>query len=197
MRTRSFGLATLLLAIMAIGVICAVLAWAEDPPAATGGTVTGILTAKGTNWIEVKADGASNPERYFAFWRGGNPDQGGGPDPVMVKTISKLVVPNRVKVTWKMDERRRIVSVETLAPPTKEGTLTGAVVAKGETWVDVKTPDGAVQRFWPRWLGGMPAAGGGFDKDMIRAIAGIPIGATVKITWKYDERLRALGIERV
>ena len=188
-------LAKLLLAVMAISVICAIVAWADD--AATGGTVNGILTAKGTNWIEVKADGASNPERYLAFWNGGNPDQGGGPDPTMVQTIRKLVVPNRVKVTWKLQEHRRIVSVEMLVPPTKEGTLTGVVVAKGETWIDVKAPDGTVRRLWPRWTGGMPAAGGGLDKDIIRAIANMPVGATVKIAWKYDERLRVLKIEIV
>src|SRR5262245_41673530 len=51
------------------------------------GTVTGMVTAKGDNWIEVKADGEEKARRYVPHWRGGLPKDGGGPDKDMVAKI--------------------------------------------------------------------------------------------------------------
>lgn len=156
---------------------------------AQSGTVTGILAAKGENWIEVKADEAAESVKYTPFWRGG---ADGGWDKAMLETIKKLVVPNRVKLQWQMQERPRIVSVQMLVPEEKSGTITGVVTAKGERWIDVKPEDGGPVRFWPRWIGN---ASGGFDKDILSIFAGLKIGDSVSVTWKYDERMRALQVQ--
>ena len=170
---------------------------AEDQPAEApaGGTVLGILTAKGESWIEVKADGAAEADRYLPFWRGGAPKDGGGFDKDMLKTIAGLRVPGRVELVWKMEEHRRIVTVKALEPQTKEGTVQGTVAAKGETWIEGKPADGPAERYTPRWTGGMPKDGGGRDKAMLEAIAKLKVGDKVTLKWMFDERKRVVAIE--
>jgi hypothetical protein len=86
----------------------------KDEPATKSGTVVGVLTAKGDNWIEVKADGEEKGRRYVPNWVGGAPAQGGGPDKEMLKVIKDLKVNSRVRVEWKFEERPRVVKVEVL-----------------------------------------------------------------------------------
>jgi hypothetical protein len=81
------------------------------------GTVTGVLSAKGENWIEVKADGEEKARRYVPHWRGGAPAAGGGPDKAMVAEIQKLVVNSRLKIEWEFEERARVVKIEVLKKP--------------------------------------------------------------------------------
>src|SRR5207253_529197 len=78
------------------------------------GTVVGALTDKGPNWIEVKADGEEKARRYVPNWVGGTPQQGGGPDKEVVKTIKDLKPGSRVRVEWKFEERPRVIKVEVL-----------------------------------------------------------------------------------
>ncbi|HEX2951997.1 MAG TPA: hypothetical protein VHV83_20885 [Armatimonadota bacterium] len=182
---------------MLLLVLVGAIAWcAEEPAAPTSGTVTGILVAKGENWIAVKADGEKEAVRYMPFWRGGAPNEGGSLDKTMLETIKKLVVPNRVKVVWQLQEHRRIVSVEMQVPTEKSGTITGVVVAKEANWIDVKTDgnDGVVQRYMPRWIGGAPNQGGGFDKTVLQAIAERKVGDHVQLSWTFDERLRVVQL---
>lgn len=163
----------------------AVAARAEEP---RGGAVTGLLVAKGEAWVEVRADGAKEAVRYSPRWLEG------GLDPAMVATIKKLVVPNRVKLTWQFEERPRVLTVEVVKPEKTEGSVSGTVTAKGETWIDIKSEAGVVERYTPRWIGGNPQDGGGFDRAMLAAIKATAVGAKVKVDWKYDERLRVLAI---
>lgn len=174
-------------------------AFAAGTAAPAGGTVTGILTAKGADWVEVKADGAPAAVRYLPYWRGGLPQDGGGFDKDMLAVIKGLVVSNRVTLEWAMQEHRRIVSVRMVVPAVREGALDGTVVAKGREWIDVKAggKDGVVERYLPRWIGGMPKAGGGFDAAMLKAIAACAVGAQVHLAWRYDERKRVVELAPV
>ncbi len=155
-----------------------------------GGNVTGILTNKGSEWIEVKAEGESESVRYMPYWRNG------GLDREMLGTIKKLVTTNLVKVEWRTQEnRRRIVSVEMIVPSTRQGNVTGKVVALSEKWIDLK-PDGGgyTERYMPKWIGGAPDKGGGLEKDMVRRIREQKVGDKIVIQWIYDERKRVVGI---
>ena len=78
------------------------------------GTVTGVVTAKGDNWIEVKADGEEKARRYVPHWKGGQPKDGGGPDKEMVAQIKKIELKERVRLEWEFEERARVVKVEVL-----------------------------------------------------------------------------------
>jgi acetyl esterase/lipase len=80
------------------------------------GTVTGVVTAKGENWIEVKADGEEKARRYVPHWRGGAPAQGGGPDKEMVARIKEVPVKSRVRLEWVFEERPRVETIEVLKP---------------------------------------------------------------------------------
>src|SRR5438093_13598514 len=75
------------------------------------GTVTGIVTAKGDNWIEVKADGEEKARRYVPHWRG---DAGGGPDKEVVAKIKETPVKARVRLEWVFNERPRVEKIEVL-----------------------------------------------------------------------------------
>jgi hypothetical protein len=92
---------------------------AEDPKKKDAdegkkGTVTGIVTAKGDNWIEVKADGEEKPRRYMANWKGGLPKDGGGPDKDVVAKIKETPVKARVRIEWSFHERPRVEKIEVL-----------------------------------------------------------------------------------
>jgi hypothetical protein len=78
------------------------------------GTVTGVVMAKGENWIEVKADGEEKARRYVPHWRGGNPDKGGGPDKEMMAKIKEVPLKARVRLEWSFEERPRVEKIEVL-----------------------------------------------------------------------------------
>jgi hypothetical protein len=86
----------------------------ENKPETRKGEVTGVLVAKGDNWIEVKADGEEKARKYVPHWRGGNPDKGGGPDKAMVAEIRKVPLKSRVRVEWSFEERPRVEKIEVL-----------------------------------------------------------------------------------
>jgi hypothetical protein len=78
------------------------------------------------------------------------------------------------------------------------GTVTGAIAAKGETWIEVRA-DGQEEskRYIPRWIGGNPDQGGGFEKTMLKKIAAVKIGDHVKVSWLQEEHLRVTELEVV
>jgi len=165
------------------------------------GTVTGEVTAKGDNWIEVKGDGEEKARRYVPHWVGGNPSQGGGPDKKMVETIKGLKVGSRVRVEWEFEERPRVVKVEVLKAPEdkdepRKGTVAGTLTAKDKNWIEVKA-DGEekARRYTPYWRGGNPNQGGGLDKEMLKVFADLKVGSRVRLEWEFDERPRAVKVE--
>jgi hypothetical protein len=89
----------------------------KKQPDKKGGTVTGTVTAKDKNWIEVKADGEEKGRRYVPRWVGGMPAQGGGPDKKMLQAISEVKVGSRVKLEWEFEERARVVKIDVLKAP--------------------------------------------------------------------------------
>ncbi|MFN5327700.1 MAG: hypothetical protein ACOYNP_07080 [Gemmataceae bacterium] len=78
------------------------------------GEVTGVVVAKGDNWIEVKADGEEKARKYVPHWRGGNPAQGGGLDKKMIAELKKIPVKSRVRMDWTFEERPRVEKIEVL-----------------------------------------------------------------------------------
>ena len=76
------------------------------------------------------------------------------------------------------------------------GTVVGTLEKKGDNFIEVKA-DGEekARRYMPRWVGGAPAAGGGFDKKMLEEIAKLKVGSRVKIEWEFEERPRVVKIQ--
>jgi hypothetical protein len=81
------------------------------------GTVTGVVSAKGENWIEVKADGEEKGRKYVPHWKGGLPKDGGGPDKDVVAKIKDTPLKTRVRLEWVFEERPRVVKLEVLKKP--------------------------------------------------------------------------------
>ena len=81
------------------------------------GTLTGVVSARGPNWIEVTADGEEKARRYVPHWRGGLPKDGGGLDKEMVAKIQATPLKSRVRLEWEFAERPRVVKLEVLKKP--------------------------------------------------------------------------------
>lgn len=81
------------------------------------GTVAGVVTAKGKNWIEVRADGEEKGRRYVPRWIGGKPADGGGLDKKMLQTFADLKIGSRIRLEWEFEERPRAVKIELLKAP--------------------------------------------------------------------------------
>ena len=122
--------------------------------------------------------------------------------------VARFFVPRRNKLAvlevWQVNRGEEITVVWVLDGGKKwvrdiegRGTLVGQVTAKGERWIEVKPEGGKPQRFRPRWVGGSPAAGGGFDKKMLAAIRETALGTRVKLTWEMPEGKRVVAIEPV
>jgi hypothetical protein len=81
-------------------------------------------------------------------------------------------------------------------PAEKKGTVVGVVVEKGKISIKVQAFGEEKGRdYFPKWIGGMPAAGGGLDKKMLATFEKLKIGQKIHLVWEYDERFRAVTIE--
>lgn len=163
-----------------------------DEPEKKSGSVVGVLTAKGTAWIEVKADGEQKARRYVANWVGGAPQEGGGPDKKVVKLIEELTLGSRLRLEWKFDERPRIVKVEVLKNAAdkdtiKKGTVAGKLTAKDEKWIEVKADGEEKARRYFFHQGG--------TKELREAIKATAVGSRVRIDWLFIERPRVVKLE--
>jgi len=189
---RPNGQLALLVAFALVGVLCArPLGAADGEDGPKGGIVTGILTATGESWIAVKAEGERRMERYTPRL-----DDDGTYDHKMLDAFDKLITCNLVQVKWVEDEGRRVVALRTVPPGGKAGITLGTVVSKGASWIDVKPAKGGfAERYIPRWIGGLPKAGGGLDEDVVRLIKEAEEGDRVKIQWFYDVRKRLTRME--
>lgn len=78
----------------------------------------------------------------------------------------------------------------------RNGTVTGIVTAKGDTWIEVQA-DGEEKprRYVPHWRGGAPQDGGGLDKAMIAEIQKVPLQSRVELKWSFEERPRVEAIK--
>ena len=160
------------------------------------GTVTGIVSAKGENWIEVKADGEEKGRRYVPHWKGGLPKDGGGPDKDMVAKIKETPLNSRVKLDWEFEERARVVKIEVLKkpeekkdePPAKEkrtGTIAGVIQSMEEknnnVTITVLAPGEEKARsyfvqFDPKIKGPIP--------EVLKAVKAAKVGDKVAFDWE-------------
>jgi hypothetical protein len=194
-----------------VGVVLLGAAWAGGPLAPAqdkdakkekkSGTVTGVLTAKGPAYIEVKADGEEKARRYVPHWRGGKPNEGGGPDKNVLKTFEALKVGSRVRLEWEFDERPRVLRVEMLQRPSakegeqkgakeeeaKGGTVVGTLAAKEPNYIEIKADGEERARRYLYHRGGTP--------ELRRLIADTTVGSRVRVEWRFLEHLRVMNME--
>lgn len=92
----------------------------KDEKEGKKGKTVGMLTAKGENFIEVRADGEEKGRKYVPRWLGGAPAQGGGPDKAVLKVFRGLKIGSRIEVEWVFEERLRALKVQVLQAPEKK-----------------------------------------------------------------------------
>lgn len=84
--------------------------WLNHAAAADGeGSVTGVVTAKGKDFIKVRSEGDKEPKQYMPNWKGGND---GGLDKDMLEKIGGVPIGSVVKITFKQDEHLRVTALE-------------------------------------------------------------------------------------
>jgi hypothetical protein len=78
----------------------------------------------------------------------------------------------------------------------KKGKTIGTLVDKQEKFIEVKA-DGEEKgrRYVPRWIGGNPADGGGFDKATLKTFRELKVGSRVEVEWIFEERFRAVKVK--
>jgi hypothetical protein len=81
-------------------------------------------------------------------------------------------------------------------PKEKKGVVTGVVVSKTKNTIKVKAFGEEKEReYFPKWVGGVPAQGGGFDKKTLAAFEKLKVGEKVRLVWEFEERFRAVQVE--
>lgn len=77
----------------------------------------------------------------------------------------------------------------------KSGTIVGVIAAKGKDYLEVKA-DGEekARRYVPRWVGGAPKDGGGYDKETVKTIGELKVGTRIKLEWEFEERPRVVKV---
>jgi hypothetical protein len=155
------------------------------------GTVTGIVSAKGDNWIEVKADGEEKGRRYVPHWRGGAPADGGEPDKEMVAKIKDTPLKSRVRIEWEFEERARVIKIDVLKKPEgkepdkRSGTISGEIKSKKEQnhniVIEVLAPGEEKARsyfvqFDPKIKAPIP--------EVLKAVAAANVGDKVVFDWE-------------
>lgn len=171
---------------------------AQGAAAAKGGVVEGVITEKKETAIRIKEDNGTT-ETYTPRWIGG---ADGHLDAEMLTTIKRTPVGSRVKVLWKLDEHRRLVSLTVIEeakkpasePAQKSGTVVGTVSEKGKDWIRVKSDAGKSERYVPQWAG---KADGGYDKEILGKIAAVKVGQRVEVKWVFQERPRVVELNVV
>jgi hypothetical protein len=158
---------------------------------------SGILTAKGDAWIEVKADGEKRARRLIPRFIAALPPRQGGLDHVMLAKFTELVVGNRVNLLWTVDEALRVVDIAQVAPRGREGKVTGTVDEAGRGFIDVlpDDEDGVLERYYPQWID--DGNGGALDAEMLKKLATLKAGDRVTVEWTYDERKRAVEVTKL
>jgi RNA polymerase sigma-70 factor (ECF subfamily) len=187
-----------------------------EAPEVTSGAVRGVVVEKKENRIFVK-DREGHVEGYLPHWRGGMPADGGGLDKEMVAILREIHAGDVVELKWEWEERRRVVALKVVEkarirdgerekdgehvdaekPDVTSGTVRGVVVEKKENRIFVKDREGHVEGYLPHWRGGMPADGGGLDKEMVARLGNFHVGDVVELKWEWEERRRVIAIKMV
>jgi len=183
-----------LVGVLVAGCWAALLPAANEKPDRRGGTIIGIVTAKGQNFLEVKAEGEEKARRYVPHWVGGAPKDGGGLDKKMLAEIARVKVGSRVKLRWEFEERPRVVKVEVLKAPEdkdepRKGTVAGTLTAKDKNWIEVKADGEEKARRYFYYRGG--------TKELRQVVEDALVGSRVRIEWLFSERPRVLKLDVV
>lgn len=159
------------------------------------GAFTGIFLKKpnGNDWVVFKTDGEDVERKYVVV----SSIRGGYEQSVldMIKNVFPL---NRATLEWRLENGQlKVASLRTHTPSSGEGVLTGVIREMGKGWLEIECADGTRERLIPRWIGGMPAQGGGLDKKTVQAISRLNPGEKVSIQWKFDVRKRICAVQRI
>jgi hypothetical protein len=176
--------------------LCGVTSAQDKKDESRKGTVTGIVSAKGSNWIEVTADGEEKGRRYVPHWKGGLPKDGGGPDKEMIAKIKDTPLKSRVRIEWEFEERARVIKIEVLKKPaagrddapakeTRTGSISGEIKSKKEQnkniVIEVLAPGEEKARAYfvqydPKIKAPIP--------DVLKAVAAANVGDRVVFDWE-------------
>lgn len=96
------------------------------------------------------------------------------------------------------EERKEHKEAKLLELEGERGSLGGILIKRDGPWVFIR-PDGrdGLVKLRPRWRGGNPKDGGGFDQDVMKAIEKIANHNRVELDWVREEGPRVVAYELV
>jgi hypothetical protein len=116
----------------------------------------------------------------------------------LADVFSSLFTSNRLRIKWtKIDGATHptATSIQHRRPKEGEGTTEGTVVAKqNDKWIEIKSTEGTIRRYVPRWTGGGPYKGGRLDFVAQKVIRKAKLGSKVQVEWIWDERVRLINL---
>ncbi|MEN9362138.1 MAG: hypothetical protein RL095_3673 [Verrucomicrobiota bacterium] len=77
-----------------------------------------------------------------------------------------------------------------------KGTVSGSILSIERGILTLTTEKGRF-RVLPYWRGGMPADGGGFDKETLKKLEGFKKGDKVSVAWTFEEHPRIDSIKKL
>ncbi len=84
---------------------------------------------------------------------------------------------------------KTVATVREHIPAGTKGTITGTITAKEKGRVTIRGEEKTLT-VMPRWKGGMPQDGGGFDQEMLRRLEDFKVGDRVTVAWTFEEHHR-------
>lgn len=157
-----------------------------------GGSFIGPVFKKGEEFISVKLEGEHEPVRFAPKMAERRMDPG------LLEKLRDTREGGRVQFAWKtIQGQRRIVGMQVFDHAPKTGRFTGTIQEKDEGWIRVKNEEGRSEKFVPRWIGGMPAQGGGPDREMVNKLNHLKPGERVRIDYEINEGMRILRIDKL
>lgn len=184
-RSRAVAGVVAFLALIGAAMPAATGADDEKKPARTG-SVTGTVTDRGKNYIEVKADGEEKPRRYVPHFPG-RPE---GTDKATLELLPKIPVDTRVKLDWLFEERPRVMKIEVLKKADEAGGALLQKVRTGTTIGELKSVSPAknkrdleVEVLAPGDEKARRYTVGAQQKDVLVAVKAAAVGDRVEIGW--------------
>ena len=149
--------------------------------------------------LDVRVGYSLDPKLEATLWLMGVLGEGQSKLPVGALVVKTPVAP---PVAAPVEQKNGANNAPIYGPPVSpafgaRGEIVGTVTAKGvsdggEHWLEIRDDSGALDRYAPQWKEAL----GALDPEVDAELARTALGARVRVQWVWQERRRALNLQR-
>jgi hypothetical protein len=160
----------------------------------TGGVMIGMVTRVGDNGVDIRTVGDKEPRRYLPVIHDNHFD------PAMLASLKELRQGDRVQLSWKLQEHRRVMKLKVLQrhedrekAEHDHGKAEGRVIEKdpNNEWIRIQV-ESSNEKYTPRWNNDTKS----LDREMRARIGELKSGDIVTFEWIVEEHRRLTKIEK-